>query len=539
VKVADLFGALGIRLDAASFAAADRALARVKANAEALNLREAISATVGDTARAMELIGVNADHALAGQEQRFQARAKRIRAGFKSAFRFAGGAALVGFGVLQAVKGISRLSDSYNSAASRVRSLTDDTQKQKEINDALFKSAQNTGSAFGDVARLYQQVGKAAIDNGRSLEQGVAIVDTISKALKASGATGEGASAALQQLSQGLGSGTLRGEEFNSVLEQAPSLIDILAKDLGKTRGEMRKLADAGKLTSKVILGALERQAPAIEEAFGKRIPLISEQFARMRNQIEKAFGEMMQDKETAKSFGVAMDAVAKGVIGIVKAFAATVVFFANHKRLFVVTLVAITAALSVLAAQAAITWLAIAGPIALVIAALAAFVLYWEDIVAAMFAGWMKLGDGIEWFIEKIMSIPRAVRRAASAVGRFFSAVGDAVRGAFENVMTWIVDKVNWVVDKINWAIHQLNRLPGVDIDTLGQVGGSPAAAARTFTPIQRSSGAAPVVTGPVSTVINVNSPNADPVAVANETRKQFDAFLGERLRTASDAIG
>lgn len=543
MKIGDLFLSLGIDADMGAIAAAESALARVKHQAEAAAAAtELLNAAFHDVGKATDLIGLDFDAALEHQQKRVAARAKRIRAGLGAAFKGLGIAAVVGFGITRAVQGISRLSDSYNSAASRVRMLTDDTEKQAAINQKLYASAQETGSAFSDVAQLYQQVGKAAVDNGKSLEEGVQIVDTINKALKASGATGDAASAALTQLAQGLGSGTLRGEEFNSVIEQAPFLIDILAKDLGKTRGEMRKMANAGQLTAKVVLGALERQKGAVDEAFGKRIPLISEGFARMRNEIEKTFGELMQDKEVANAFAVAMKGVSAAIIGVIKGFAAMVVFFVKHKRVFVAAVTAMTAALAYLGATAAITWLAVAGPIALVIGAIVLLGLYIEDIAAAMFAGFMKAGEGVDWFLSKLATIPRVVRRGFHAVGDFFRAIGREIKATFESVLNWITNKINWVVDRVNWAIRQLNRLPGVDISTVGHVGGGAPTAGGTavpFTPITRSSSAAPVNVNATAT-INVHPPaGANPNEVAGQTREQFEAFLGEHLRTAADAIG
>ena len=307
----------------------------------------------------------------------------------------------------------------------------------------------------------------------------------------------------------------------------------------------MRKMAEGGKLTSKVILEALENNRGKVEEMYGKRIPLMSEGFARLRNEVEKTFGELMQDKETANAFASAMRGVGVALIGTIRAFAATVRFFARHQKVFLALLSAISIALLMLAYNAAAAWIALLGPIGLVIAGLVALALNWEDLVILFFAGFMKIGEGVDWLIDKIMSIPGVMRRLLNVVVRSFRsighAIGAAIRQAFDAVVRFITDKINWVIDKANWVIRQINRLPLVDLQTIDRVGGQATGASGTvqqFTPIQRSGGAPAVKSVSVgSMVFNVTS--SDPIVAATETRKQVAAYFDQQLRTAQDAIG
>ena len=91
---------------------------------------------------------------------------------------------------------------------------------------------------------------------------------TINQSMVVSGANAQEASAAIIQLSQGMASGTLRGEEFNSVAEQAPVILEMLQKSLGKTRGELRKMAEDGELTTEVVLRAVRESAEGVQAQY-------------------------------------------------------------------------------------------------------------------------------------------------------------------------------------------------------------------------------------------------------------------------------
>src|SRR5690606_68017 len=103
---------------------------------------------------------------------------------------------------------------------------------------------------------------------------------------------------------QAFASGALRGDEFNSVNEAAPRLMAALAAGLGVTRGELRGLAKDGKLTTEVLLGALESQREAIERDFGALPETIGRATQRLANEWQVFIGEL--DKTTGASETVA-----------------------------------------------------------------------------------------------------------------------------------------------------------------------------------------------------------------------------------------
>lgn len=97
------------------------------------------------------------------------------------------------------------------------------------------------------------------------------MTETVSKAVAISGASSASAEAALTQFGQALTSGSFRGDEFNSVIEQTPALAQAIAKGLGVTTGELRQMANNGKLTSDVLVKALEKAKSSVDSKFNKQ----------------------------------------------------------------------------------------------------------------------------------------------------------------------------------------------------------------------------------------------------------------------------
>lgn len=109
---------------------------------------------------------------------------------------------------------------------------------------------------------------------------------TIQQMTAISGAGAEEAKAAIIQLAQGLASGALRGDEFNSVAEQMPILLEVLQKSLGKTRAELRKMAEDGELTPQLILGARPKKLPK-KSSVNEQMPLT---IGRAMNQLSNSW---------------------------------------------------------------------------------------------------------------------------------------------------------------------------------------------------------------------------------------------------------
>uniref|UniRef100_UPI001E289CE2 tape measure protein n=1 Tax=Aggregatibacter actinomycetemcomitans TaxID=714 RepID=UPI001E289CE2 len=191
--------------------------------------------------------------------------------------------------------GIANTSDEYKNYQARINLVSASNREAKGTFKELMQIADDTGQLFNATAELYTRSYRALGDKANSAEL-LQFTRTIQQATVVSGANAQEASAAIIQLSQGLASGTLRGEEFNSVSEQMPIILEILQKSLGKTRGELRKMAEQGELTPQLIIGAMkeakdeiQRQYDAMPHTIGRAINELSNAWLRFIGQTDKA----------------------------------------------------------------------------------------------------------------------------------------------------------------------------------------------------------------------------------------------------------
>lgn len=185
-----------------------------------------------------------------------------------------------------------KLADSYTNLNSRLELAVG---KGKEFNSALQAvrdTANDTGSSLESVGGLYTKLANSV--EGSAEEIG-ALTNTITQSFVVSGASAAEADAAITQLSQGLASGVLRGDEFNSVMEQSPRLAQAIADGLGVARGELRAMAADGKLTTEVLVNALKEQAQAIESEFNQMPDTVGRATQRLANEWQVFLGELNQ----------------------------------------------------------------------------------------------------------------------------------------------------------------------------------------------------------------------------------------------------
>ena len=234
---------------------------------------------------------------------------------------------LVGGSVL---RGIIEQIDAYNTLQNRLKILTSSSEELLAVNERLFEVAARTRTSIEATGQLYTRAALAARNLGVSQEQVIKFTETLNKAVILSGASVRESNLALLQFTQGLASNRLAGDELRSVLEQLPTVADLIARQLGVTRGALKDLAAQGKITSDVILAAFSGEnADKIASDFEKTIPTIGQQFTVLQTQIQKfigesdkAFGFTSKLVSVIKLLGENLDVVAKGALGVGLVFA-------------------------------------------------------------------------------------------------------------------------------------------------------------------------------------------------------------------------
>mgnify|MGYP000783775023 CR=1 FL=1 len=182
------------------------------------------------------------------------------------------------------VKSILNLSDEMASIKARTDLMNDGLQTTGELQDAIFQSAQRARGEYQGTADAVAKMGILAKDAFSSNDETVAFMEQVNKQFAISGTSAEGRSAAMLQLTQAMGSGTLRGEELNSVLEQAPTIVQTIAKSLGVSTGELRNMAAEGKITSSVVKKSLLAAADETNEKFESMPMTFSQTLASAKN---------------------------------------------------------------------------------------------------------------------------------------------------------------------------------------------------------------------------------------------------------------
>lgn len=217
---------------------------------------------------------------------------------------FALGKAFRLIGAYLGVKELARYSDEWTNIKSTLSLVTKTEKERLEVQKQLFDLSQKTRQDMSSTVDLYRRITTSTEQLGLSEGKRLEIVEAINKALIIGGGTTAGNQASLVQLGQGLASGQLRGEELNSILEQAPRLAKMIAEGMGLKVGQLRATAQKGELTPEKVLGAISNQLGVIDSEFKKMKPTISQSFVVLKNSLGDLVNKM--NEVTGISTGLA-----------------------------------------------------------------------------------------------------------------------------------------------------------------------------------------------------------------------------------------
>lgn len=302
--------------------------------------------------------------------------------------------------------------------------MSDIELAQQLIHDA----AQRSFSSFKDTADMVSRIGTNARDSFSNLSEVVAFTELVQKQFGIAGASAVEASNATIQLSQALASGVLRGDELNSIFEQAPNLISTIADYMGEPLGAIRDLAADGMITADIVKNAMFAASDDINKKFDSMPVTWSQMWTYFQNEALRAFGPVLQkineiaNSERFKTFAASATQalyVIAGVIDIVmNAFASTGAFIYDNWQWIGPIILGVGSALLILAGYLAIVKAAIVMKTAAVWA--------WNAALAA---------NPIVWIVIAIIALVAIIYLAVAAINHFtgssISATG-IVAGAF-----------------------------------------------------------------------------------------------------------
>lgn len=267
------------------------------------------------------------------------------------------------------VKKVLDWSDDLSLTQSRLNLINDGTQTTIDLQNKLYQAAQRSRGSYTDMANSVSKLGLLAGDAFKNNDEMIAFSEMMNKSFKVSGAGQQEISAATYQLTQAMASGKLQGDEFRSIMENAPMLADAIAKYMGKSKGELRDLAAEGAITSDIIKNALFSAADDINAKYEQMPKTFGDAMNSMKNTAQR-YMQPVADKIAEMLNSERFQTILSGILNGIRTFAGVALiilqglgwgfdFLANHMYITIPLLGAIAAVLIgtyVPAAWAAVT---------------------------------------------------------------------------------------------------------------------------------------------------------------------------------------
>lgn len=199
---------------------------------------------------------------------------------------------VAGLGTALTAREFIQAGDNFSNLKSRLQLFAQEGTNASDILDAMTVAASRSHAPVGQLADIYSRNAAALNNLGYSTSDQIRLAETLYKTLVISGNATESGREALIQFSQSLNSGVFRGQEFNSVNEQATEIIRALARETGKTQGELRKLANDGALTAQVAVNGLLNDTKTIDSQFEKLPQTVTQASSQFSSAFQLLIGE-------------------------------------------------------------------------------------------------------------------------------------------------------------------------------------------------------------------------------------------------------
>lgn len=248
-----------------------------------------------------------ASNRVAKEAAGIRAEIKSIVSQMNKGLQFAG--AVTGIGLAaNAVKDVAvaaaQTADQLTSIRSRINLINDGSQTTAEIMEKIYSAATRSRGSYIDMADSVAKLNMLAKDAFSSNDEAIYFVEQLNKQFKISGAGIQEASAAMYQLTQAMASGKLQGDEFRSIMENAPLLAQSIAKEMGMSVGQLKEMSSQGLITADIIKSALFNAAEETDARFGEIPMTFAEVGQSVQNQLIQAFQPVLEQLSTLPQSG-------------------------------------------------------------------------------------------------------------------------------------------------------------------------------------------------------------------------------------------
>lgn len=427
---------------------------------------------------------------------------------------------------IQSVGKALNISDELVQTTSRLNMMNDGVQTTAELVNMVYAAAQDARGSFSQMADVVARFGNNVKDAFSSSEEVVAFADLIQKQMTIAGASTQEAANAELQLSQALGSGVLRGDELNSIFEQAPNLIQNIADYLDVPIGKIREMAADGELSADVVKAAIFSAADDINSKFNEMPMTWGQMWQSMQNTALIAFQPVLQrlnDLANSEAFQTfiqgaieAMATLANILLNVFEVAASVGAFIGDNWSIIAPIIYGVIAALgaylaimgivnaitaisaAIDATKAAADALAAGQTFLWTVqqyglnAALAACPITWIIVliialIAIIFAvcnaiakmtgiansGFGVITGGVNVVIQFFKNLGLTVANIALGIGNAIAALASNMMTAFHNaicnVQSWFYNLLSTALSVIEGICAALNKLPFVEFDYSG----------------------------------------------------------------------
>ena len=224
------------------------------------------------------------------------------------------GRALAGLGVAFSARQMIQTADAYSGIVAKLKLVSGSTAEFAAAQSKLFEISQRNMTPLAETVQLYSRLATSMRDLGRSQADTLAITDLVGKSIRISGADASSAAAGILQFAQAIGSGVLRGDEFNSMMENSPRLAKALADGLNVPIGALREMAAQGELTADKVVNAILSQSDAIKREYTQMPVTISGAFQQIQNAFTSYIGKADQASGSSKELAESLSLIAKNM---------------------------------------------------------------------------------------------------------------------------------------------------------------------------------------------------------------------------------
>lgn len=403
------------------------------------------------------------------------------------------------------VKNIISSADAWTNYANQLRSAGVEQSKLAKTQSDVADIARRSNTDLGATNQLYAQLTRNSKGFNATQADVARVTETVNKSFQLSGAASGEASNSIRQLNQAFASGVLRGDEFNSIMENAPALARIAAKEFtgsADALGKLREMAERGEISTRRLFDAIRRSSGDIDTAFAKSTQTVSQALTNLNTSWQQYIGNTNNATGTTNALAAAINFIGANLNGIVTGVGLLTGAWVAYRIAVTAAGVATAAASAIIAASPVGRVIALLGTLAAAWAAVGlataegraklmeyvtaagtalasvgtfvtGAVAFFEQLGTSIYATWTSFVEGVDaaftaayetivgWYDKVVelftVTLPNGINAGLTVIGKYFSDAFDSVYNYVKDVIDNIASYFNNFVDRIKSILSSL----------------------------------------------------------------------------------